>query len=96
METIARNLESLPITDFEDDSTSEEVALKKMAADIQMIIRQAQKERRNYQYRKLVLNDGTRGRKWALQVSSLTSFMSLNIPCNNIIFTKTVLETLLI
>lgn len=38
METITRKLESLYITDFENESTSEEVTLKKMAADTQNLI----------------------------------------------------------
>ena len=78
METIARTLEAMHISQFEEDGKSEEAALSKMAKEIQELNPQAPEDCRTDRYRKKILYNATRGRKWALHISSSTNFLNLS------------------
>lgn len=69
METIARKLETLHISQFESNDMSEEQALKDLAKEIQNSSPQAPQECRSDRFKKKVLYDATKGREWALQIS---------------------------
>lgn len=74
METIANKLEAMHMSQFENDDVNEEKALKKLAQEIQNLTPQAPAECRNDRYRKRILHDATRGKSWALQVTSTSHF----------------------
>ena len=78
METMNQKLKSLRISDYEKNGISEEEALNKLAKDIQEIIPQIHKECRTDRYKKGILQDATRGRRWALQVTSSSNFRNMN------------------
>jgi len=78
METVARKLETLHISQFEEDRKSEEVALQELAKNIQTLSPQAPDDCRTDRYKKKVLYDATKGKDWALQISSSSNFMNLS------------------
>lgn len=70
METIAQKLESLHISQIEENEKNEDNSLKEVAKTIQELSPQAPKECRTDRYKKKVLYDATCGKDWALNVSS--------------------------
>lgn len=78
METIARSLESMHISQFEGTGKSEESCLKELAKKIQELSPQAPADCRSDRYRKRILHNATRGREWALNVSSSSNFVNLS------------------
>ena len=78
METVARRLEALHISQFEDAGKSEEESLREIAKNIQTFVPQTPMDFRTDRYRKKILNDATCGKEWALNISSSTSFRNLS------------------
>lgn len=74
METIANRLKNLHISSFENESISEDTALRELAKSIQNLVPQAPPDCRTDRFRKNVLQDATQGRKWALTVTASTNF----------------------
>lgn len=78
METIARKLETLHISQLEDKEKSEDDALKEVAKTIQELCPQAPTECRTDRYKKKILYDATCGKDWALNVSSSSNYLNLS------------------
>lgn len=78
METIARTLETIHISHFEQEDRNEEEALKELAKKIQELSPQAPTDCRSDRFRKRILHNATCGRDWALNVSSSTNFIHLS------------------
>lgn len=77
METIAAKLKTLHISQFEVDENKEDEALGNLAKTIQKLVPQAPPECRSDRFRKSVLQDATKGKDWALSVTSSTYFRKL-------------------
>lgn len=78
MEAIARKLESIHISDFENAENDEEKALQQISKTIQDLSPQTPKECQTDRHRKNILFNATRGREWALNVSSSSNFHKLS------------------
>lgn len=78
MESVARKLQNLHISQYEKDEKSEEEALTDLAKDIQDLCPQAPPECRTDRFRKNILYSSTKGRDWALNISSSTNFLNLS------------------
>lgn len=72
MEATVDRLRCLHLSEFEREGLSESTALIELAKEIQRLVPQAPKECRTDRFRRTTLIDATRGRDWALSVTSAT------------------------
>lgn len=78
MEAVARKLDAIHISHYEDTEHDEEKALREISKTIQDLSPQTPKECQTDRHRKNILFNATRGREWALNVSSSSNFHKLS------------------